>query len=65
MVVVVVVSMTKLRTHTTAILIVVSAFSALTVLVGWQEGHSACKKMTGLSIPDSVWSEVQTCIWPS
>jgi len=26
------------------ILYVVSAFSALTLLVGWQEGHLACKK---------------------
>ena len=23
------------------------AFSALTMLVGWQEGHLACKKMSG------------------
>jgi len=23
------------------------SFSALTLLVGWQEGHPACKKMTG------------------
>jgi len=26
-------------------LIVVCAFSALTLLVGWQEGHPACKKL--------------------
>jgi len=31
------------------------AFSALTLLVGRQEGHPACKKLS---------SEVQTCIWP-
>ena len=23
------------------------AFSAVTLLVGWQEGHSACKKLSG------------------
>jgi len=23
------------------------AFSALTLLVGWQEGHPACKKLSG------------------
>jgi len=23
------------------------AFSALTLFVGWQEGHQACKKMSG------------------
>jgi len=43
-------------------------FIALTLLVGRQEGHPACKKQSGgvlawLSL--SVWSEVQTCIWPS
>ena len=43
-----------------------NAFSALTLLVGWQEGHPACKKLSGgvLALL-SVWSEVQTCIWPS
>jgi len=41
-------------------------FSALTLLVGWQEGHPACKKLSGgLLAWLSVWSEVQTCIWPS
>jgi len=25
----------------------VFAFSALTLLVGWQEGHPACKKLSG------------------
>jgi len=24
-----------------------STFSALTLLVGWQEGHPACKKLSG------------------
>ena len=42
------------------------AFSASTLLVGWQEGHPACKKLSGLVLAWlSVWSEVQTCIWPS
>ena len=27
--------------------VAVLAFSALTLLVGWQEGHSACKKLSG------------------
>ena len=42
------------------------AFSALMLLVGRQEEHPACKKtewwVAGVV---SVWSEVQTCIWPS
>jgi len=42
------------------------AFSALTLLVGWQEGHPACKKLSGGVLAWlSIWSEVQTCIWPS
>ena len=42
------------------------AFSALTLLVGWQEGHPACKKLNGGMLARlSVRSEVQTCIWPS
>jgi len=42
------------------------AFSALTLLVGQQEGHPACKKQSGGVLAWlSVWSEVQTCIWPS
>jgi len=41
-------------------------FSALTLLVGRQEGHPACKKLSvGVLAWLSVWSEVQTCIWPS
>jgi len=43
-----------------------SAFSALALLVGRQEGHLACKKQSGgVLVWLSVWSEVQTCIWPS
>jgi len=42
------------------------AFSALTLLVGRQEGHPAFKKQSGGVLAWlSVWSEVQTCIWPS
>ena len=42
------------------------AFSALTLLVGRQEGHPACKKPSGgVLVWLSVWSEVQTCIWSS
>jgi len=43
-----------------------NAFSALTLLVGRQEGHPACKKLSGGVLAWlSAWSEVQTCIWPS
>jgi len=42
------------------------AFSALTLLVGQQEGHPACKKLSGEVLAWlSVWSKVQTCIRPS
>ena len=41
------------------------AFSGLTLLVGRQEGHPACKKLSsGVLVWLSVWSKVQTCIWP-
>jgi len=41
-------------------------FSALTLLVGRQEGHPACKKLSGgVLVWLSAGSEVQTCIWPS
>ena len=44
----------------------ISAFSALMLLVGRQEGHLASKKLSGGVLAWlSVWSEVQTCIWPS
>jgi len=47
-------------------LFMIYAFSALTLLVGQQEGHPACKKLSsGVLAWLSVWSEVQTCIWPS
>jgi len=42
------------------------AFSALTLLVGRQKGHPACKKLSGgVTAWLSVWSEVQTCTQPS
>jgi len=41
-------------------------FSALMLLVGRQEGHPARKKQSGgVQAWLSVWSKVQTCIWPS
>ena len=41
-------------------------FSALMLLVGWQEGQLACKKLSGgVLVWLSVWSEVQTCMWSS
>ena len=45
---------------------VVESFSALTLLVGRQEGHPACKKLSGgVLVWLSVWSKVLACIWPS
>ena len=36
------------------------------LLVGWQKGHPACKKLSGGVLAWlSVWNEVQSCIWPS
>jgi len=47
-------------------LVFIVAFIALTLLVGWQEGHPACKKLSvGMLAWLSVWSEVLTCIRPS
>jgi len=41
-------------------------FSVLTLLVGQQEGHLACKKMSGGMLAWlCVWVKVQICIWPS
>jgi len=46
--------------------LIVSTFSALTLLDGRQEGHPACKKLSGGVLAWlSVWSEVQACTWPS
>jgi len=45
------------------VVIVYFAVSALTLLVGWLEGHPACKKLSDEVLAWlSVWSEVQTCI---
>jgi len=42
------------------------AFSALTLLVGRQEGHLACKKLSGGVLAWLfVWRQVQPCVWPS
>jgi len=42
------------------------AFSALTLSVERQEGHPTCKKLSGVVLAWlSVWSDMQTCIWPS
>jgi len=47
-------------------LILNCAFSALALLVGRQEGHPACKKLSsGVLEWLSVWFEVHTCIRPS
>ena len=44
----------------------INPFSALMLLVGHQEGHPACKNLSGGVLAWLfVWSEVQTCIWPS
>ena len=40
-----------------------SAFTTSTLLVWWQEGHPACKKLSGGVLAWlSIWSEMQTCI---
>jgi len=45
---------------------IINAFSALTLLVGRQEGRLVCKKLSGGVLAWlSVWSEMQTCIRPS
>jgi len=42
------------------------AFGDFTLLAGRQEGHPACKKHSGGVLAWlSVWSKLQTCIWPS
>jgi len=52
--------------HSALLLLLLVAFSALTLLVGRQEGHPACTELSGGVLAWlSVWSEVQTCIWPS
>ena len=52
------------QTYKVVIIITIVAFSALTLLVGWQEGHVACLRLSGGVLAWlSLWSEVQTCIW--
>jgi len=42
------------------------AFNALTLLVGRQEGHLACKKLSGGILAWLyVWGEVHICICPA
>jgi len=56
----------KIKTTLFRQLVVTNAFSALTLLVGRQEGRPACKKLSGGVLAwFFVWSEMQTCIWPS
>jgi len=44
---------------------IIVTFSASMLLVGWQEGHPACKNLSGGVLTWlSVWGEVQICIWP-
>jgi len=46
--------------------LIVQTFSALTLLVGWQEGHPASKKLSGGMLARlSVWGEMQICICPA
>jgi len=41
-----------------------SSDPALTLLVGQQEGHLGCKKVSGGVLAWlSIWGEVLTCIW--
>ena len=55
-------SATGLATTVSSVL----AFSALTLMVGQQEGHPACKKLSGGRLAWlCVWVKVQICIWPS
>jgi len=44
-----------------------SAFSALMLLVGWKEGHLACKKLSGGMLAGMVVSgaRFRFVIWPS
>jgi len=54
-----------LHVHSSFFLLTI-AFSALTLLVGRQDGHPACKKLSGGVLAWLfVWSEVQICIWSS
>ena len=57
---------TKLNSNCGILINEFCAFSALMLLVGRQEGHLACKKLSGGVLAWlSVWSKVQTCTWTS
>ena len=48
------------------IIFINSAFSALTLLAGRQEGHQACKKLSSEVLAWlSVWSEMQIAYGPA
>jgi len=48
------------------LIVTILLFSALTLLVGQQEGHLACKKLSGGVLAWlSIWNKVQICVWHS
>jgi len=52
--------------NTLAVLLLVPSVLGRCWLARRQEGHPACKKLSGGVLAWlSVWSEVQICIWPS
>jgi len=58
--------MNTLKTDSQLLSLFLFGPSALKLLVGRQEGHPASKKLSvGVLVWLSVWSEMQTCIWPS
>ena len=53
-------------TTTTITTTITFAFSAMMLLIGRQEGHEACKKLSGgMMAWLSIWGEMQICRWPS
>jgi len=52
-----------------AFTLTIFAFGALMLLVWWQEGHPACKKLSGRMLvwlpPVCVWVKVQIYICPA
>ena len=49
-----------------SVLNLLNFISALTLLVGWQEGHPACKNLSGGVVAwFSVWSKVQIAYSPA
>jgi len=56
----------KMRSHHWLVLVYCVSFSALTLLIGRQEGHPAWKLSGEVLVWLSVWSKVQMiCIWSS